>query len=206
MGTGHDHRPIGRYLILLLLIVIMFAGLGIAVVYETSPQDAFTDQLIQLSEELEIFVIDGEDRREIFADTRKWYCKSVQFVGGSNPEPCDLAIPRGPIHYYFFEDIQNKTMADNYSDLIIRMNHVIVEEELCVVVIFFGEGGYGKEVYFNDTLLYTYDDMDPESNYGIRLIKIQTEIDKDAVLTPVEDDKPITDSMLMAIVGAAGAQ
>jgi hypothetical protein len=70
------------------------------------------------------------------------------------------------------EDIEDSTKADNYGDLIIRMNPIVENGTRKMVLVFYAEGGYDKFVYYKDQLLHHYTDNDSTSNYGIATIRI----------------------------------
>lgn len=128
----------------------------------------------KLADRMRVVIVESETRnRTVYLDPNQWYCKVIVFHGGNNPFQWDLAYPNASIVYFFLEDIEDPGKADNYSDLIVRMNPIIDKDgKLKMVVVFFAEGGYGKLIYYSDLLLHQYKDDDPTSNYGIALLDI----------------------------------
>ena len=149
---------------------------------EISELDERIDELIEvptnvtkIAEKMHVVIKESEtENRTVYLDPNQSYCKVRVFHGGENPVPRDLAYPNASIVFFFLEDIEDPEKADNYSDLVIRMNPIIDEEDgkLKMVIVFFAEGGYDKLVYDQNQLLYHYRDVDPASNYGIRLVEI----------------------------------
>jgi len=127
----------------------------------------------KIAEKMRVVVVEEGKNRTLVLNPTEWYCKVIVFCGGSDPIPWDLAYPNASITFFFLEDIEGPERADNYSDLIIRMNPIIDRDgKLKMVVVFFAEGAYEKLVYYNEELLHHYQDDDPTSNYGIRLLPI----------------------------------
>jgi hypothetical protein len=116
----------------------------------------------------------GGTNRTLYLDPAHPYCEAAVFQGGAHPFPQDLAYPNASIVFYFLEDLADPEKADNYSDLIVRMNPIIdpASGEPQMGLVFFAEGGYAKWVYHHTELLHHYDDDDPTSNYGIRTLAI----------------------------------
>jgi len=131
-----------------------------------------------ISNDIKIVVVESETiNRTLYLDTSQWYCKSTVFTGGDAPWNWDLAHPYDKIVFFFLEDIENKSLADNWGDLIIRMNPIKdkVTGQNQMVIVFYAEGGYGKLVYYrNDLILYnyTYVPEHPEltKSYGISVV------------------------------------
>jgi hypothetical protein len=129
----------------------------------------------KIAKKMHIVIVESEtENRTVYLDPNQSYCQVIVFRGGSNPFSGDLAYPNASIVFFFLEDIEDPDKADNYSDLIIRMNPIIGKGDgkLKMVVVFFAEGGYEKFVYYNNELLHHYNDEDPTSNYGIRILDI----------------------------------
>ena len=129
----------------------------------------------KIAEKMYVVIKESEtENRTVYLDPNQSYCKVIVFDGGKNPVHKDLAYPNASIIFFFLEDIEDLEKADNYSDLVIRMNPIIDEEDekLKMVVVFFAEGGYEKLVYYQDQVLHHYRDEDPASNYGIKLIEM----------------------------------
>lgn len=129
----------------------------------------------KIAEKMYVVIVESDTRnRTVYLDKNQSYCKVIVFPGGENPIPKDLAYPNASIVFFFLEDIEDPEKTDNYSDLIIRMNPIINEEDakLKMCVVFFAEGGYEKLVYYQNQVLHHYRDEDPTSNYGIKHIEI----------------------------------
>ena len=181
---GHDSYSDTRTLWPYIIALVVIIGIAGIFVYQNQNRSSI---LFGIAGELEIVILEGPRiNRTIFVDTNKWYCKTIAFKGGNKVDPFDLAFPNGDILYYFFEDIADPAGADNFRDLIIGLNLGYITEDkitqyelnvdgegLYCWVVFFGEGGYGKDVYYQGELIYEYRDYLPESNYGIALIKIE---------------------------------
>lgn len=135
-----------------------------------------------ITKRMKILVVESEVKnRTLYLDPNQWYCKVKIFYGGDNTLPQDLYRNDSqiePIVFFFLEDIEDPRRADNYSDLIVRMNHIIdpTDNRLKMVIVFFCEGGYDKLVYGDDILLHHYNDNDPTSNYGIRMFDCEQNI------------------------------
>jgi len=99
---------------------------------------------------------------------KEWRVKLIVFRGGSNPHPYNLAYPYAPIAFFFIEDMGEED-ADNYSDLIIRMNPIIVDDKPMMCIVFFSEGSFIKYVYYDGKLIY----QSPYSNYGIIYLPLE---------------------------------
>lgn len=139
------------------------------------PTPTIPENVLEIAGEMRVEIWEGDNKtREVFLDSEQAYCKHIVFYGGADPFPWDLAYPNSPIVFFFLEDIEDPRRADNYGDLIVRMNPIIDKDDgkLKMVVVFFAEGGYDKLVYYKDELIYHYMDSDPTSNYGITLIPI----------------------------------
>jgi len=174
----------GLYII---LTVILLTTLGCSLIVWIDLRNQFTisnrkiDGLTPLSipphvslvtKRMKVLVIESETRnRTLLFNSNQSYCKVKIFYGGNNPLPWDLAYPNDLIVFFFFEDVEDSEKADNYSDLIVRMNRIIdkTDDKLKMVIVFFAEGGYDKKVYGDDILLHHYMDNDNTTNYGIRM-------------------------------------
>jgi hypothetical protein len=162
-----------------ILIVILFLGIGIGYVIsrliELSLKPQLPEEVAEIVKDIRVILRESDVKnRTLYLDASQWYCKINILHGGDNPFPWDLAEANAPIVFFFLEDIEEPEKADNYSDLIIRMNPIIGKEngKRKMVVVFFAEGGYEKFVYYKTELLHHYDDEDPTSNYGIKLLPL----------------------------------
>ena len=156
------------------LLILIIATLFLYDFYNEEDRDDLMNEVMDdLERNLYVTIVESHGNRVLCFDDERWYCKKHVFKGGNNPDPYDLAYPQADIVFLFFEDIEEESMADNFSDLIVRINPVIIDEELYVVVVFFAEGAYEKQVHYKNDLLYRYTDDNPESNYGIKLIRIK---------------------------------
>ena len=165
------------FLIVGLMLGATIGFLGAFVFYEWQLARLFTipDNVTKIAREMRVEIWEGDNEtRELFLDPDQYYCRHIVFYGGADPFPWDLAYPYSPIVFFFLEDIEDPRRADNYGDLVVRMNLIIDEEDgkLKMVVVFFAEGGYDKLVYYKGELIYHYMDSDPTSNYGIKEIPI----------------------------------
>jgi hypothetical protein len=130
------------------------------------------EEIANISRQMLISVIEPSGKnRTLFLNPYEWYCKVIVFYGGTKPYPQDLAYPEAPIAFFFLEDIEDSEKADNWSDLIIRMNQIVEGGKSKMCVVFFGEGASQKLVYYKGQLIYHYRDDDPTSNYGIVLLE-----------------------------------
>jgi len=157
----------------LLVFIIYSIGLTIYHYYSTiEGTPSIPEEIAKISRQMRVLVIEPSGKnRTLFLDPNKWYCKVTVFYGGGNPYPHDLAYPNAPIVFFFLEDIEDSEKADNWSDLIVRMNPVLEDGRLKMCVVFFAEGASEKLVYHKDQLIHHYRDDDPESNYGIVLLE-----------------------------------
>jgi len=148
-------------------------GLSIPRPPTPTPPD-IPENVLEIAGEMRVEIWEGDNKtREVFLDPEQYYCKHIVFYGGTDPFPWDLAYANGPIVFFFLEDIEDPRRADNFGDLVVRMNLIRDEDEkLWMVVVFFAEGGYDKLVYYKGELKYHYMDSDPTSNYGIITLPI----------------------------------
>lgn len=167
--------PLIRRAIILLSLLLVGLAFGYLIRYSTEMlfEQIVPEETANIASQIRVVVEDSSENRTLHLDTSQAYCKMLILEGGSSPYPQDLAEPRARIVYFFLEDINDSAKADNYGDLIIRMNPIIRNGTRIMVVVFYAEGTYTKLVYFNDALEYTYRDDLPESNYGIAEIEIE---------------------------------
>jgi hypothetical protein len=137
----------------------------------------------KMSNDFKIIVVESETKnRTLYLDTSKWYCKMDMFEGGDATMPQDLYPPKAKIVFFFFEDIENSSLGDNWGDLIIRMNPIIdpISSKHVMVVVFYAEGGYQKLVYYRDELRYNYTYIpnrpDLTNSYGITTIDMVNDL------------------------------
>ena len=167
-----------KTVIMILGLVIVCLSVGFAagyIVHSSSRQTelALPEEVADIAKNMTVTVRESDIvNRNLSLDTSNWYCKATIVTGGSSPEKWDLADPNGKIVFYLLEDVADSTKADNYGDLIIRMNPIIENGTRKMVVVFYAEGGYDKIVSYGNRTLFHYSDIDPESNYGISLINI----------------------------------
>ena len=158
-------------LILIISVILSLSIIAIALILQsyTSAQPL---PYFKIYSDIRIVVVESPTKsRILYLDTSQWYCKSAVFTGGDATLPKDLWPPKSKILFFFIEDIENETMADNYGDMIIRMNPIIdpITGKYVMVVAFFTEGGYGKLVYYapqgvtpRELYNYTYVEGHPE--------------------------------------------
>ena len=160
--------------------IIALSTIAITIyLYSTIPTPALPYSKIY--SDIRIVIVESDTKnRTLYLNTSQWYCKADVFTGGDDARPWDLYPPKSKILFFFIEDIENKSWADNLGDLIIRMNPIIdpITGKYVMVVAFYAEGGYGKLVYYRDELEprynYTYIPNHPEltNSYGITTIDI----------------------------------
>jgi len=160
-------------LLVLLVFIIYSVGLTIYHYYSTIEEvPSIPEEIAKISRQMRVVVTEPSGKnRTLFLNSDEWYCKVTIFYGGGNPYPHDLAYPNAPIVFFFLEDIEDSEKADNWSDLIIRMNPVVEDGKSKMCVVFFAEGASEKLVYYKNRLIYHYRDEDPTSNYGIVLLE-----------------------------------
>lgn len=166
--------PLIRRGIILLSLLFVGLALGYLIRYSTDTlfEQTLPEETANIASRIRVVVRDGSENRTLYLDTNQSYCKMLVLEGGNNPDSQDLAEPGAKIVYFFLEDIKDSAKADNYGDLIIRMNPIIKNGTRMMAVVFYAEGAYTKLVHYNDTLKHTYRDDLPESNYGIAEIEI----------------------------------
>lgn len=167
--------------------MFLFLVFGIGIGYlirnqiEILSDPQLPEEVAKIAKDIRIVVRESDMKnRTLYLDVNQWYCKFKIFYGGSNPYPSDLAKGKAPIVFFFLEDIEDPQKADNYSDLIVRINPIIDKEDgkLKMVLVFFAEGGYDKLVYLDNKLLYFYNSTAPtpptnyKQNYGITTVEI----------------------------------
>lgn len=133
------------------------------------------ENVTKIAENINIVIIESEtENRTLYLDPDRTYCSHIVLYGGQDPYPWDLYPPYGPIVFYFLEDIKDTDKADNYSDLIVRMNQIIDRDgKMKMVVVFFAEGAYEKVIYYRGMKVHHYNDMDPTTNYNITLVDME---------------------------------
>ena len=155
------------------IILLMTVGIGVWYNLNMCQPSPLPKEMTEIAENIEVVVQESDSKnRTLFLDTSQWYCKSFVCRGGSDPYPWDLAYPNAQIVFFFLEDVKFPKLADNYSDLIVRMNLIEDDGKRKMVLVFFAEGGYDKFVYYKSDLLHHYRDEDETSNYGIKLIEV----------------------------------
>ena len=158
------------------ILLSLFLGIAIGYFLHTSNQTSeikLPEEVTRISKDIRVTVMESNsENRTQYLNLSYWYCRATVLQGGSNPEQRDLADPNASIVFFFLEDIADSTKADNYGDLIIRMNPIVENGTRRMVLVFYAEGAYDKFVYYKDQLLHHYNDSDPTSNYGISVIDI----------------------------------
>lgn len=160
---------------LFFMLFLIGVGVGYLIHYEMelSAEPKLPEEVLSISGDIVVIVRESNVyNRTLYLDVSQWYCRFSVLHGGSNPYPWDLAEANAPIVFFFLEDIEDPNKADNYSDLVIRMNPIVENGTRKMVLVFFAEGGYEKFVYHKGQLLHHYNDSDATSNYGIRIIEI----------------------------------
>lgn len=156
----------------LLVLIIYSVGLTLYHYSTIEGVPSIPEEIAKISKQMRVLVIEPSGKnRTLFLNLNEWYCKVTVFYGGSNPYPHDLAYPNAPIAFFFLEDIEYPEKADNWSDLVIRMNPIVEEGKLKMCVVFFAEGASQKLVYYKNQLIHHYRDDEPTSNYGIVLLE-----------------------------------
>jgi len=161
-------------LVVMSLVIGVGIGYGIRYYTELPSKYQLPEEIANISQEIVVVVRESPAKnRTLHLDLNQRYCKIAIHYGGNNPRSNDLAYPNDPIVFFFLEDLEDPEKADNYSDLIIRMNRVTEDGKLMMCIVFFAEGAYEKLVYYKNQLLHHYNDTDPTSNYGIVLLEIE---------------------------------
>jgi hypothetical protein len=163
-----------RLLVLIVIIAILISIVTYCRLNITQTSTSIPQEIKKISKNIHIIVTEPSgESRTLLLDPNQWYCKITIFHGGSNPYNYDLAYPNAPIVFFFLEDIPDQEKADNWSDLIIRMNPVIVNGTKIMCVVFFAEGAYSKQVYYQNRLMHNYTNNNELSNYGIAYLPLE---------------------------------
>jgi hypothetical protein len=141
-------------------VVMLFIIITTLFIFPPIKQQAFSDEIEFIRKDIRVIVKYNEyENKTLYLNTSQWYCKCAIFYGGNNTFPQDLYPPGAQIAFFFLEDL-NETLADNYSDTIIRMNPIKDENgTMKMVVVAFFEGGYEKIVYYKERELFHYIDI-----------------------------------------------
>lgn len=165
--------------IAVLICSTVIAAFSNAIFLMMQSSSIFSKEIEYIRKDIYIVVNKYGVNETLYLDINQWYCKYAVFYGGSNPFPWDLAYPRAQIAFFFLEDL-NQTLADNYSDTIIRMNPVngTIDDPSCgmkMCCVFFCEGSCEKFIYYKDMLLFHYVWTGPETTkyYDIKLIDLE---------------------------------
>jgi hypothetical protein len=145
------------------IFCVSFAFLGGIVAYELFQFQSQSNQLhisqdaLYISHNMKVLVCENSTyNRTLYLNASEWYCKVFATIAGDSPYSWDCYPPKAQIVDFVLEDVGNKSLADNYRDIIISMNPVLVNETMKMVIAMYYEGGYAKYVYYNDVQIGWY--------------------------------------------------